>query len=124
MSTLNVANITDGSTTVATEYVVNGSAKAWGVCDASGVAINTGTFNVSSITDNGTNGKDFALTSSFSAKPIASLGMEHIARWAHNQGILYESVSGVSVSSVGVRYYNGSSNIDSIASFLAHGDLA
>jgi len=29
MSTLNVSNITDGTTTVGTNYVVNGSAKAW-----------------------------------------------------------------------------------------------
>ena len=29
MSTLNVSNITDGTTTVGTSYVVNGSAKAW-----------------------------------------------------------------------------------------------
>jgi len=29
MSTLNVSNITDGTDTVGTSYVVNGSAKAW-----------------------------------------------------------------------------------------------
>ena len=29
MSTIDVANITDGTDTVATSYVVNGSAKAW-----------------------------------------------------------------------------------------------
>lgn len=54
MSTLNVANITDGSTTVATEYVVNGSAKAWVNFNGSGTVAIRDSLNLSSLTDNGT----------------------------------------------------------------------
>lgn len=54
MSTLNVANITDGSTTVATEYVVNGSAKAWVNFNGTGAIAARDSFNTSSLTDNGT----------------------------------------------------------------------
>lgn len=52
MSTLSVSNITDGTDTVETGYVVNGSAKAWAatVLDA---ATSQDTLNVSSITDTG-----------------------------------------------------------------------
>jgi len=53
MSTLVTSNISDGTDTVGTEYVVNGSAKAWVNFDGTGtVAIRDG-FNVASITDNG-----------------------------------------------------------------------
>ena len=36
MSTLNVSNITDGTDTVGTSYVVNGSAKAWAAYNGQG----------------------------------------------------------------------------------------
>ena len=63
MSTLNVANITDGTDTVATGYVVNGSAKAWLNLQSTTNTIQ-GSLNVSSVVDNATG--DFAsnLTSS------------------------------------------------------------
>ena len=51
MSTLNVANISDGTDTVETGYVVNGSAKAWVKANVSGVASNS--LNISSVTDLG-----------------------------------------------------------------------
>lgn len=53
MSTLNVANITDGSTTVGTEYVVNGSVKAWVNLNGTGTVSVRNSFNVSSVTDAG-----------------------------------------------------------------------
>ena len=53
MSTLNVSNITDGTTTVGTSYVVNGSAKAWFNLNAATPALRD-SFNIGSITDQGT----------------------------------------------------------------------
>lgn len=53
MSTLNVSNITDGTTTVGTSYVVNGSAKAWVNFNGTGTAAIRDSFNVASLTDNG-----------------------------------------------------------------------
>ena len=65
MSTLNVANITDGTTTVGTSYVVNGSAKAWSQVDQqSGHTIND-SFNVSSVSDDGVGKQTSTFTSSF-----------------------------------------------------------
>ena len=53
MSTINVSNITDGTTTVGTSYVVNGSAKAWVNANGSGFAV-LESFNASSVVDNST----------------------------------------------------------------------
>ena len=60
MSTLNVLNISDGTDTVATGYVVNGSAKAW-VC-AGGDASIRSSMNVSGQTDYGTGDYTYGLT--------------------------------------------------------------
>ena len=54
MSTLSVSNITDGTDTVETGYVVNGSAKAWVNFNGTGTAAIRDSFNVASLTDNGT----------------------------------------------------------------------
>lgn len=54
MSTLNVANVTDGTTTVSTNYVVNGSAKAWVNFNGTGTIAARDSLNLSSLTDNGT----------------------------------------------------------------------
>jgi hypothetical protein len=51
MSTLEVSNITDGTTTVGTSYVVNGSAKAWTNAQQSGTQSHRLSLNFSSITD-------------------------------------------------------------------------
>ena len=63
MSTLNVSNISDGTDTVETGYVVNGSAKAWAasVLDS---ATSQDTLNVSSITDTGSGDNRINLSSS------------------------------------------------------------
>lgn len=54
MSTLNVSNITDGTDTVGTSYVLNGSAKAWVNFNGTGTVAIRDSFNVASLTDNGT----------------------------------------------------------------------
>ncbi len=64
MSTISAANISDGTDTVGTEYVVNGSAKAWVNFDGTGTASIRDSLNMSSLSDNGTG--DFTLTYSSS----------------------------------------------------------
>ena len=55
MSTIDVANLTDGTDTVATGYVINGSSKCFVRYDGSSVQVGT-SLNVSSLTDGGTTG--------------------------------------------------------------------
>ena len=54
MSTLSVSNISDGTDTVETGYVVNGSAKAWVNFNGAGTIAIRESLNVSSLTDNAT----------------------------------------------------------------------
>ena len=60
MSNLVVSNISDGTDTVETSYVVNGSAKAWVNFDGQSTATIRDSLNMSSIADNGTG--DYTLT--------------------------------------------------------------
>ena len=53
MSTIVTSNISDGTTTVGTEYVVNGSAKAWVNFDGTGTIAIRDSLNVASLTDGG-----------------------------------------------------------------------
>jgi hypothetical protein len=75
MSTLNVSNITDGTTTVGTSYVVNGSAKAHVNFDGNSIAIRTGSLNISSVTDNATGKYTPNFSNNFGAAPSATGGM-------------------------------------------------
>jgi len=67
MSTLNVSNITDGTTTVGTSYVVNGSAKAWVNFNGTGTIAIRDSQGVSGLVDNGTGDYTSNFTSGFSA---------------------------------------------------------
>jgi len=66
MSTLNVSNITDGTDTVETGYVVNGSAKAWVNFDGESTAAIRDSFNSSSLSDNGVGNYTVTFTNSMS----------------------------------------------------------
>ena len=65
MSTLNVSNITDGTTTVGTSYVVNGSAKVWVSWDGTGTIAIRDSLNASSLADNGTGNYTVTWSSGF-----------------------------------------------------------
>tara|TARA_R100000951_G_scaffold41801_1_gene35299 strand:+ start:1077 stop:1436 length:360 start_codon:yes stop_codon:yes gene_type:complete len=79
MSTLNVANITDGTDTVETGYVVNGSAKAWCKFVGTGTATINDSLNISSLDDNGTGQYDINYTNNFSNGNSSVVGMSN---WA------------------------------------------
>jgi len=66
MSTLNVSNISDGTDTVETGYVVNGSAKAWVNFNGTGTIAVRDSLNVASLTDNGTGDFSANFNSSYS----------------------------------------------------------
>ena len=78
MSTLNVSNISDGTTTVGTGYVVNGSAKAWVNFNGTGTIAARDSFNVASLTDNGTGDYTLSYTSSFANGNYAANANGHV----------------------------------------------
>ena len=65
MSTLEVSNLNDGTTTVATTFITNGSSKAWCCWNGTSTAVIRDSHNVSSLTDNGSGDYTFAYTSNF-----------------------------------------------------------
>jgi len=58
-------NISDGTTTVGTEYVVNGSAKSWASFNGSGTIAFINTYNAASLTDVGVGQYTVGYTNSF-----------------------------------------------------------
>tara|TARA_R110001606_G_scaffold139269_1_gene277740 strand:- start:200 stop:580 length:381 start_codon:yes stop_codon:yes gene_type:complete len=77
MSTLNVANITDGTDTVATGYVVNGSAKAWVNFNGTGTVAIRDSLNVASLTDVGTGNYTVNISSAFANTSVSCPSSSH-----------------------------------------------
>ena len=75
MSTLEVSNLNDGTTTVATTFVTNGSAKAWVNWNGESTAAIRNSFGVSGLTDNGTGDQTISFTSSFANGTYSMVGM-------------------------------------------------
>ena len=76
MSTLVTSNVSDGTDTVGTEYVVNGSAKAW--CVLNQAATNDAfydSFGLSSSTDDGTGKTTVTFSSSMASGNYATPSM-------------------------------------------------
>ena len=73
MSTLNVSNITDGTDTVGTSYVVNGSAKAWVNFNGDGTVSIQQSQNISSLTDQGTGQYKVTYVNNFNSARHASV---------------------------------------------------
>ena len=121
MSNLDVSNISDGTTSVGTEYVVNGAAKAWWNANGTGTIAINDSFNCSSITDNTTGVITGNLTSSM-ANNVYSLviGSDTAAsNSAWNRVQISDASSGTSR-----HYENGTLTDTTINIVNCHGDLA
>jgi hypothetical protein len=122
MSTLTVTNIKKTGETAS--RAVSGVAGAFGDCDAAGSITATGSFNVSSVTDNGTSGKQFNYTNNFANPALGGAGQNRgISSWSHGGGAFIYCNSSTTAH-YSVQYNNSSSLIDTTAQFLALGDLA
>jgi|11_taG_2_1085331.scaffolds.fasta_scaffold02402_8 hypothetical protein len=122
MSTLNVSNITDGTDTVGTSYVVNGSAKAYVNFNGTGTIAVRDSFNVASLTDLGNGSHDVNLSSSFSAADYAVSG----STGGTNQSNHFNGGTNVRASAFNARVLvaNVSTNDDAQVHAMAVGDLA
>jgi len=121
MSTLNVSNISDGTDTVGTSYVVNGSAKAWlQIGNAASTPTINNSLNVSSITDLGTGQFDMTATNGFADNDSSFTASNRSV----STGLgVFTSANGNSNWVVYTR--NGSSTFtDYNFSSTVHGDLA
>lgn len=98
MSTLNVANISDGTDTVETGYVVNGSAKAWVNFNGTGTIAVRDSMNVSSLIDNAAG--DYGVSYSNS---LANANYSYVTTTSNGAALRASTLSVVSVSSATYR---------------------
>jgi len=122
MSTLNVSNITDGTDTVATGYVVNGSAKAWVNFNGTGTIAARDSLNVASLTDNGTGDYTVGLTNNMANANYSSVTTG--SDGAFSSILVTQNLNATS----SVRLYQRQVNTNAIdlnyMQFVTHGDLA
>jgi len=117
MSNLVVSNISDGSTSVGTGYVVNGSAKVFAASDTQGTVVYG--FNVSGVVDDGIGQRTFNFISALAdttysavSTPFASTGMTH-------------AISGRTTTSASTDTdTNSGTSADRGVLLAIHGDLA
>ena len=117
MSTLTISNLSDGTKTVATTNLTNGSAKAWGYNVLNSAVTSTNTFNVSSFSDPGAGRTDLTLTNAMDAVdfPVVDGGTSNYPYQAKSLTASTLQVSSVNSSG---NYSDGGSN------FAIFGDLA
>ena len=123
MRTLEVSNLNDGTTTVATTFVTNGSAKVWTsdeTLQASNSTYTGDSFNVSSITDSATGQCLVNFTSSFNNNGFASQGTQN--GYSVND-IVSTKEDNITVARDDVYIYDGAYK-DAPFCYVAHGDLA
>ena len=128
MSTLNVSNITDGTTTVGTSYVVNGSAKAW--CMLNQAATNDAfydSYNFSSSTDDGTGKTTVTFASGMANANYATPSMTEDGTGFNDMRTLNRDTSqtrGTSSYSFYNCHSNSSPDTSQYVSIVFFGDLA
>ena len=122
MSTVVTSNVSDGTTTVGTEYVIKGSAKAFCRGTSSGGIKHS--FNVSSVTDNGTGNYSYNLANAYASEDsvtqtATAFGATGNTRWAQANS------SFTNASTLAVLTRNSSAQpVDTGQSATSFGDLA
>lgn len=123
MSTIQASNVSDGTTTVGTSYVVNGSAKAWVSFNGTGTIAIQDSLNVSSLTDNGAGDYSMNFTSSFNSVYHACSGFAgddgHFA--SYRNGTAYNAAS---YARIAITILSGGRVDLDLMTCIAHGDLA
>ena len=126
MSTLEVSNLNDGTTTVATTNLTKGSAKAWvSYTTASSTSI-SGSFNISSLTDVDTGYSGISFTKNMSNVNYSVAGASCLSAYRMRVDIL----GGSSANPKAAQFYlyasdNNGTNRDSTANTgMVIGDLA
>ena len=120
MSTLKVTNISDGTDTVETGYVVNGSAKAWVNGQSDATVLDS--LNISSGVDTDVGTYEYTYTSSFSSGNYSSQSEARIG----SQNSYTANTQSKLVGSLTIRCYAVATDTKSDRENMAtaHGDLA
>ena len=120
MSTIIASNVSDGTLSIPTTYVTNGSAKAWVNFNGTGTVSIRDSFNVSSLTDNGVGVYTVNFSNAFGAANYAVSGT------SMNGNVMgpYTPSGAITASNVVILSWFTSFTDAEPGSVLAHGDLA
>lgn len=125
MSTLNVSNITDGTTTVDTSYVLNGSAKAWVNFDGTGTIATRDSLNVASLTDNNIGNYTINLSSSIIDTNQSTQATSHSGQDTFfNHGASSYLDTSSSIRMMAIAASTAAATDKNVCSSSVHGDLA
>jgi len=123
-----VADTLEHSTagSIATNYVVEGSAKVWNCFNASGTITLRDSLNVASLTDNGTSNFDTNLTSSFTNDDYSFQGAVGIHAGAALQFVGGANATAKDTGQYGIRSSNHTGSFGDSDDYMtvAHGELA
>jgi hypothetical protein len=123
MSTIVTSNVSDGTLSIPTTYVTNGSAKAWVNFVGTGTIAVRDSFNVASLTDNGTGDYTVNFSSAFGAADYATPASAR--RDAGGGAMVQKRTAGTASAVRVVAVGDGGSDIDvDEVSIATHGDLA
>ena len=126
MSTINVSNLNDGTTTVATTYVTNGSAKAWINLNGTGTIAARDSLNISSTTDIGNGYYRPNFTNSMSGDTYAVSGTVVGSTSSNYYSFVAPDGGALTASNFDseIIYHSGSRNDMDYVHYVIHGDLA
>ena len=123
MSTIQASNVSDGTTTVGTSYVVNGSAKAWANINGTGTITARDSLNVSSLVDAATGGYNYNFTNNMDNTGFITTTSAFRDNDAYT-GVFYNDQL---TSQTSTRHYNRGAttrtDVDTVY-IVVHGDLA
>ena len=119
MSTLEVSNLNDGTTTVATTYITNGSAKSWCYFNTNTTTSIIGSFNVASLTDTGTGNTYVNISNAMNNTSDLSMQVSSSNFQTHNSSAPTTTAFRVYTSNSSGTAVDGARNY-----CLIHGDLA
>jgi len=124
MSTIVTSNVSDGTLSIPTTYVTNGSAKVWVNFDGTGTIAERDSFNVSSLTDNSTGDYTFNFTTAMANTTYVlsgAIGDSGLFASFRSYGSYPPTASAVRVASTA---HDGALYDMSAVTIVVHGDLA
>ena len=126
MSTLEVSNLNDGTTTVGTTFTTNGAAKVWVNMDGTGTISIRDSLNVTSLTDTATGQYKVNISSSMAnASYAVAIGAKDNA-YGNQNFTGKQSNSTLTTSLFALLSYSGDNAYQDNENYMAsaHGDLA
>ena len=124
MSTIVTSNVSDGTLSIPTTYVTNGSAKVWVNFNGTGTIAARDSFNVASLTDGGTGTYTVNFANAMAAGDYMTAGSCRTPGALSGAALQFDVYSTTSILFYTRGSTTGAEADFSIVTMSAHGDLA